>query len=156
MMHTPKKKRKITKKKSRYRDWKLETTIVTPPTQHQKINFSIMDASKKETMHKRCRRPIIDLRFSPWRKSSLSKQCLQQEYWQIKLIKADLGFSPWKIELWTSPMQLSPHTNRCLKSRSSKPISAHHQDPITIALPSISAFITLSTNIMKRKWAPWY
>jgi hypothetical protein len=61
-MHTAKKKEK---EKSRYRDRKLETGTLTPPRQHQKISFSIRDASKKETVHKRCRRPIIDLRYSP-------------------------------------------------------------------------------------------
>jgi hypothetical protein len=54
-----------TKKKSRYRDRKLETATLTPPRPHQKISFSISDASKKETVHKCYRRPIIDLRFSP-------------------------------------------------------------------------------------------
>jgi hypothetical protein len=64
-MHTAKNERNITKKKSRYIDQKPETAALTPPRQHQKISFSISDVSKKETVHKRCRRPIIDLRFSP-------------------------------------------------------------------------------------------
>jgi hypothetical protein len=65
-MHTAKKgKRNTEKEKSRYRDQKLETATLTPPRQHQKTNFSISDASKKKTVHKRCRRPIIDLRYSP-------------------------------------------------------------------------------------------
>jgi hypothetical protein len=33
--------------------------------QHQKSSFSKIDASKKGTVHKRYRRPTIDLRFSP-------------------------------------------------------------------------------------------
>jgi hypothetical protein len=60
--HSQKKKYK---KKSRYRDQKLETATLIPPKQHQKISFSISDASKKDTVHKHCRRPIIDLRYSP-------------------------------------------------------------------------------------------
>jgi hypothetical protein len=49
-MHIAKKKEKEIQKKekSRYRDRKLETTTLTPPRQHQKISFSISDASKKE------------------------------------------------------------------------------------------------------------
>jgi hypothetical protein len=65
-MHTAKKDRRITKKKSPATEIKkLETATLTPPRQHQKISFSISDASKKETMHKRCHHPITDLRFSP-------------------------------------------------------------------------------------------
>jgi hypothetical protein len=47
--------------------------LTTPPRQHQKFSFTKSDASKKEIVQKHRRRPIIDLRFSPWRKSSLSK-----------------------------------------------------------------------------------
>jgi hypothetical protein len=66
-MHTAKKKgkRNTEKEKSRYRDRKLETSTLTPPRQHQKISFSISDASKKGIVHKHYRRPIIDLRYSP-------------------------------------------------------------------------------------------
>jgi hypothetical protein len=59
------KKKGNTKKNSGYRDRKLETATLTPPRQHQTISFSVSNASKKETVHKYCRRPIIDLRFSP-------------------------------------------------------------------------------------------
>jgi hypothetical protein len=67
-MHTAKKKgkRNTEKESSRYREIEnLKTATLTPPRQHQKISFSISDASKKETVHKCCRRPIIDLRYSP-------------------------------------------------------------------------------------------
>jgi hypothetical protein len=64
--HSPKHKEELQKKeKSRYSNLFLETTALTPPKQHQKFNFSKSDASKKETVHKRRRRPIIDLGFSP-------------------------------------------------------------------------------------------
>jgi hypothetical protein len=63
-MHTTKKDTRITKK-SRYSDPFLETATLTPRKQQQKISFSISDTFKKETMHKYCHRPIIDLRFSP-------------------------------------------------------------------------------------------
>jgi hypothetical protein len=74
-MHTAKNRRRITKKKekSRFSDLFPRAATLTPPRQHQKSSFSKSDASKKETVHKRRRRPIIDLRFSPWRKSSLTK-----------------------------------------------------------------------------------
>jgi hypothetical protein len=65
-MQTIKKERKITKKeKSRSSDLFPETAALTPPRQHQKSNLSKRDASKKGTVHKRRRRPIMDLRFSP-------------------------------------------------------------------------------------------
>jgi hypothetical protein len=88
-MHTTKKERRIIKKeKSRHGDLFPETTVLTPPRQHQKSSFSESNTSKKGTVHKRCRRPIIDLRFSPWRKSLLSKECLQQDHCQAQPIKA--------------------------------------------------------------------
>jgi hypothetical protein len=70
-MHTAKKRNVI--KKSCYSDQFLREATLTPPKQHQKSNFSKRDAFKKETEHKHRRRPIIDLRFSPWRKSSHTK-----------------------------------------------------------------------------------
>jgi hypothetical protein len=63
--HNQKKEKIQKKEKSRYRDRKLETATLTPPRQHQKNRLSISDTSKKETVHKRYRRPIIDLRYSP-------------------------------------------------------------------------------------------
>jgi hypothetical protein len=69
MMHTVKKDE--LQKKICYRDRKLETTTLTPPRQHQKLRFSIKNASKKERVLKRRRRSIVDLRFPPSRKSSL-------------------------------------------------------------------------------------
>jgi hypothetical protein len=36
------------KEKSSYRDQNFETATLSPPRQHQKINFSISDASQKE------------------------------------------------------------------------------------------------------------
>jgi hypothetical protein len=46
------------KEKSRYNDKFLATTTLTIPRQHPKSNISKSDASKKEIVHKRCRRPI--------------------------------------------------------------------------------------------------
>jgi hypothetical protein len=48
----------------------------TPPRQHLKSRFFKRDAPKKETVHKHCRCLMVDRRFSRWRKSPLSKQCL--------------------------------------------------------------------------------
>jgi hypothetical protein len=63
-MYTAKEKRKITEKKFRYSDQFFVAAALTPPIQHKKSSFSKSDASKKETVHKRCCRPIIDLSFS--------------------------------------------------------------------------------------------
>jgi hypothetical protein len=46
------------------------------------------DVSKKKTIHKRYRRPIKDLEFSPWRESEFTKQCLQQGHCQAQPMKA--------------------------------------------------------------------
>jgi hypothetical protein len=74
-MHTVqlKKKNYIKKEKSSYSDNFLVAATLTPPRQHQKSNISKSNTSKKETVHKCRRHPIIDLRFSPWRKFSLTK-----------------------------------------------------------------------------------
>jgi hypothetical protein len=63
-MHTAKKKN-YKKEKSRYSDLFLRTVVLIPSRQHQKSSSSKSDASKKETVHTLCRRPVIDLRFSP-------------------------------------------------------------------------------------------
>jgi hypothetical protein len=61
-MHTAKKKYK--KEKSRSSDLFPETAALTPSRQHQKSSFSKSDVSKKGTVHKRRRRPLMDLRIS--------------------------------------------------------------------------------------------
>jgi hypothetical protein len=63
--HSQKIKKNYKKEKSRYSDIFLRTAVLAPPRQHQKFSSSKSDAFKKETMHKRCHRPIIDPRFSP-------------------------------------------------------------------------------------------
>jgi hypothetical protein len=56
-------KKEELQKKSYYIDIFLETTVLTPPRQHQKSSFTKSDASKNKTMHK-CRRClIIDINF---------------------------------------------------------------------------------------------
>jgi hypothetical protein len=69
-MHTAKKEKEELQKKekSRNRDKFLVAATLTTPRQHQKSNISKNDAFKKGTVHKHSHRPIIDLRFSPWRK----------------------------------------------------------------------------------------
>jgi hypothetical protein len=64
-MHTTKKKKNYIKEKSCYSDLILVAAVQTPPRQPQKFSFSNSNASKKETVHKGRRRPIIDHRFSP-------------------------------------------------------------------------------------------
>jgi hypothetical protein len=63
-MHT-KKKKKLRKEKTRYGIPALAATIHPPPRKHLNSRLSKSDAFKKGTVHKRCRRPIKDLRFSP-------------------------------------------------------------------------------------------
>jgi hypothetical protein len=68
-MHTAKKRRRITEKeKGPLSDKFLVASTLAPPRQHHKSNISKNNASKKGIVHKHRRRPIIDLRFSPWRK----------------------------------------------------------------------------------------
>jgi hypothetical protein len=57
--------KKETKKKTRYGFPALAATIHPPPRQHLNSRLSKSDASKKGTMHKRHRRLIKDLGFSP-------------------------------------------------------------------------------------------
>jgi hypothetical protein len=83
------------KERSRYCDLFLVDALQPLSRQQQKSKFSKSDAFKKETVHKRHRRPIIDHRFSPWRKPVLSKQCLQQDHCQTQPIKA----IPWIFTL---------------------------------------------------------
>jgi hypothetical protein len=54
-------------------------------------------------MPKHHHRPIVDLRFSPWRKFSLSKQCLQQGHCQAQPIKAE----PWIFTLKGKTLNIS-------------------------------------------------
>jgi hypothetical protein len=74
-MHTAqiKKKNYSKNEKSSYSDKFLIAATLTPPREHQKSNISKRNASKKETVHKHRRYPIIDLKISPWRKSALTK-----------------------------------------------------------------------------------
>jgi hypothetical protein len=83
-------------------------------------------------VHKCYRRPIIDLRFSPWRKSSLLKQCLQQEHCQTQPIKArpwiftlkdrTLNFSCAVAPTYKSLFEVTKHQ----ASSTSPPSSDHH------------------------------
>jgi hypothetical protein len=63
--HSQERKKNYKKRNSRCSNIFPETAALTPPIQHQKSNFSKSDASKKGTVHKRRRRPIMDLRFLP-------------------------------------------------------------------------------------------
>jgi hypothetical protein len=96
-------KEKKIQKKSRYSDQFLGVPTLTPPRQHQMSSFSKSGASKKEAVHKRYHCLIVDLRFSPWRKSSLTKQCLQQGHCQAQPVMARLLSPP--------PMPLLQVTN---------------------------------------------
>jgi hypothetical protein len=65
-MHTTKKEREeLQKEKLYYKDLFLAIATLNTTRQHQKSSFSISDIFNKGTEHKRCRRPIKDLRFSP-------------------------------------------------------------------------------------------
>jgi hypothetical protein len=58
-------RKKNYKNKFRYSDLFLKTSVLTPLRQHQESSFFKTDLFKKGTMHKKCRRPITDLGFSP-------------------------------------------------------------------------------------------
>jgi hypothetical protein len=65
-MHPAKKEKKeLRKEKTRYVIPALAATIHPPPKQHLNSRLSKSDASKNGTVHKRHRRPIKDLGFSP-------------------------------------------------------------------------------------------
>jgi hypothetical protein len=111
---------------------------------------------QKKTVHKRHRRPIIDLRFSPWRNSSLSKQCLQQEHYQTQPIKArpwiltlkdkTLNFSCAAALTYPSLFQVTKHQ----ANSTSPPTSDHHSCSTDLGL------MTFSASTMERKRNPWY
>jgi hypothetical protein len=61
----PKKKKKLRKEKTRHSILVLAATIHPPPRQHLNSRLFKSDAFKKGTVHKRHRRPIKDLGFSP-------------------------------------------------------------------------------------------
>src|SRR3954469_1366064 len=67
-----------------------DTIRTTPVVLHSNNN-----AFKKETVPKRRRCPTKGHRFSPWRKSLLTKQCLQQDHCQAQPTKA----RPWIFTL---------------------------------------------------------
>jgi hypothetical protein len=129
-MHIAKKqKKKYKKEKSRYSYLFLIAAEQTPPRKHQKFAFSNSDASKKETVHKRCHRPIIDHRFSPWRKTPLTKQCLQQGHCQAQPIKA----RPWIFTLQGKALNFScavapTFRCRCYKSQITKQVPHCYKD----------------------------
>lgn len=97
-MHTTKEKMKRNKKKG-------PTTAIDSSQQqnsyHHQIqhpgNITVLKSNtfKKGTMHKHRRCPIKDFRFSPWRKSALPKQFLQQGNRQAQPMKA----KPWFFSL---------------------------------------------------------
>jgi hypothetical protein len=77
-------------------------------------------------VHKHPRRPIIDHRFSPWRNSLLTKQCLQQGHCQAQPIKA----RPWIFNLQgrtlNSSCVVAPHGIPLHQVTIAKPIPHHH------------------------------
>lgn len=52
-------------------------------------------------MHKRYRRPIKDLEFSPWRESEIPKTMPSQDHCQVQSIKSIPWVSPWRSRLGT-------------------------------------------------------
>jgi hypothetical protein len=61
--HTLKTKRR--RRKLRYSDLSLVAVVHLPPRQHLESKFFKDNASKKDTLRKLHRCPVIDLRFSP-------------------------------------------------------------------------------------------
>jgi hypothetical protein len=73
------------------------------------LNTPKSGTSKKETEHKHLRRPIKDHKFSLSRKSMLSKQYLQQGYWQTQPIETrPYTFTLIYKTLCTSPVLSLP------------------------------------------------
>jgi hypothetical protein len=65
-------------------------------------------AFKMEIMHKRCPGPIIDIRFSPWRKICAHKNnAFNKVIARHNQLMPDLELSPYKVGPGTSPI-LSP------------------------------------------------
>jgi hypothetical protein len=67
--------------------------------QTPKSSFSNSDASKKEIMHKRCRRPIIDYRFHPGEGPRSQNNAFSKAIIWHNQLRPDLKISPCKIEL---------------------------------------------------------
>jgi hypothetical protein len=96
----PKNTRRITKKKkSRYNDLFLEAAVQPPPRQHQKYSFSKSDASKKETLHKHRRCPIIDHRFRSGESPRSQNNAFSKAIVRHNQLWPDIGFSPCKVGL---------------------------------------------------------
>jgi hypothetical protein len=137
------------KKMSRYSDLFHVAAAQPPPRQHQKFSFSKSDASKKETVHKHHRRLIIDHRFSPWIKSPLTKQCLQQGHCQTQPIKA----RPWIFTLQDRTLN-SSHvvTSTCIPLHQVTDRQANSSSPPTtkpsFASPQISVPMAFFASTM--------
>jgi hypothetical protein len=103
-------------------------------------------------VHQRCRRPIIDLRFSPWRKSSLSKQCLQQEHCQAQLIKARRWIFTLKGKILNFSCAVAPTRMPLLqRHRSRSQFLLVTKTRVTIARPQISTSMSFSASTTERK-----
>jgi hypothetical protein len=61
----------------------------------------------------------MDLRFSPWRKSLLTKHAFHKIIVRHNRLRSDLGFSPCKVGLWTFPVILIPLANAATMSHES-------------------------------------
>jgi hypothetical protein len=67
---------------------------LTPPRQHHKSNFFKSDASKKEIVYKRCRRPIKDLDFHPEESPRSQNNPFNKVIARRNQLRQDREFSP--------------------------------------------------------------
>jgi hypothetical protein len=164
--HNQKKEEELQKERKIMLEWSfLVAAILTSPIQYQKFSSSKSGASKKGTVYEYRRRPIVDLRFSPWRSPHPKKNAFNKDIARHNQLRSDLGFLPWRIRLWTSHVQLSPLACHFSKSRITKQVprrqspSKFHvvaQTQTTIACPRIFTSMTFSASTMERERAPWY
>jgi hypothetical protein len=76
------------------------TNTANTASKVQHYSFSKSDASKKETVYKRRRRPIVDIRFPSSRKFSLTENnAFNKAFAKNSQLRSDLGFSPSNVRL---------------------------------------------------------
>jgi hypothetical protein len=96
----------------------------------QRYNWTVCFGKRHKIMMSWSKFSLIDNRFWPWRKSMLTKQCLQQNHWQTQPIKTRPWISFCKFNLWTSPALLPPTCYcRCSKSQITSSLPSELEPP---------------------------
>jgi hypothetical protein len=92
--HIQQKIKKTKKKKTCYSVPVLAAKVQPPPIQLVNSRLFKSDASKKETVHKRRRRPIKDLDFHPEDNPHSQNNAFNKAIARHNQLRPDLGFSP--------------------------------------------------------------